>query len=177
MNRRVAISCVIALIMPTMALSAAETLRILPIVHDNQLLVSFQTDDAYNDEVRDAIASGLQVTFDYDVDVRMVVPAWIDRTVVTSTISISVKYDNLTRRHTLQRFVDGRVQDSIVTDDAAVVQRWLTTMTRLPICPASKLEPDRDYYVRITARVRPNRGSLFGFSKAFSAQTKFTFIP
>jgi hypothetical protein len=166
-----------AVMMAAAAVAAAESLRIVPIVHDTQLLVSFEMADAYTDEIRDAIASGLQMTFDYDVQVRMVVPAWVDRTIATATISTTVKYDNLTRRHTLSRSVDGRIQETTVTGDEMIVRKWLTTLTRLPVCPASRLEADRDYYVRINARVRPNRGSFLGWAKAVSGQTKFTFVP
>jgi hypothetical protein len=45
------------------------------------------------------------------------------------------------------------------------------------LCRTSKLEANREYYVRINARLRPQRGSLFGFTNAINGQTKFTFVP
>jgi hypothetical protein len=107
----------------------------------------------------------------------MVVPAWVDRTIATAIVNISDQYDNLTRRHTLSRLVDGRVQETITTDDDAVVRQWLTTLTRLPLCETSKLDPNRDYYVRISARSRPYGNSILGFTSAVTGQAKFTFIP
>ena len=96
---------------------AAETLRIVPISSGNSVVVSVELADGYTDEVRQAIASGLRTTFTYTIDLRMLVPGWVDRTVATSTVSISDQYDNLTRRHTLSRVVDGRIDDSLVTED------------------------------------------------------------
>ena len=98
-------------------------------------------------------------------------------TIATAIVNISDQYDNLTRRHTLSRLVDGRVQETITTDDDAVVRQWLTTLTRLPLCETSKLDPNRDYYVRISARTRPYGNSILGWTSAVTGQAKFTFIP
>jgi len=156
---------------------AEESLRILPILHDDQVLVSFELADTYTDELRSVIGSGLRATFTYDLELRMVVPMWVDRTIATTVISTSDQYDNLTRRHSLTRTVDGHVTDTLVTEDEAIVKRWLTVMSRVPLCHTSKLEVDRDYYVRVTARARPPRGSLLGWANAITGQAKFTFIP
>jgi len=107
----------------------------------------------------------------------MVVPAWVDRTIASAVVNISDQYDNLTRRHTLSRLIDGRVQETITTDDDAVVRQWLTTLTRLPLCETSKLDPNRDYYVRINARTRPYGQSILGLTNSVTGQAKFTFIP
>ena len=56
-----------------------ESLRIVPIVNDNEVLVSFELADAYTTDVREAISSGLRTTFTYDVELRMVAPLWVDR--------------------------------------------------------------------------------------------------
>ena len=156
---------------------AAETLRIVPIASDDSVVVSVELADAYNDDIRQAIASGLRTQFTYDIELRMVVPAWIDRTVASAVVNISDQYDNLTRRHTLSRLVDGRVQETITTDDDAVVRQWLTTLTRLPLCDTSKLDSNRDYYVRISARMRPYGQSILGLTNSITGQVKFTFIP
>lgn len=165
-----------ALLAAGVAVRAAETLRIMPAVHDDQVVVSFEVADGYADDVRDAISSGLRTTFSYDVELRMIVRGWVDRTIATAVIGTSDQYDNLTRRHRLVRTVDGRVAESAVTEDEAVVRRWLTTLNRLPLCETSKLDPNRDYYVRISAHV-PHRTSLLGLTNAVVGQTKFTFIP
>ena len=153
-----------------------ESLRIVPTVHDDQVLVSFEVADAYADDVRDAISSGLRTTFSYDVELRMIVRGWVDRTIATAVIGTSDQYDNLTRRHRLVRTIDGRVAESLVTENEGVVKQWLTTLSRLALCDTSKLDPNRDYYVRISAHV-PHRTSLLGWTSAVIGLTKFTFVP
>jgi hypothetical protein len=152
-----------------------ETLRITPFITDNRVVVSFELKDAYNAEVREAIASGLRTTFSYQLELRT--PAWIDRTVGTTIVATTDQYDNLTRRHTLTRTIDGRVEDVLVTEDDAVVRTWLTKWTRVPVADTSKLDAARDYYVRVTMHTRPLGGSLLGVTKTITGQVKFTFIP
>ena len=178
MNRRLLLCGALALaIAAGTVVRAAESLRIVPITSDDTVVVSFELADAYSDEVKQAILSGLRTTFTYDIELRMYVPTWVDRTIATATVNISDQYDNLTRRHTLSRTVDGRVQDAATTEDDVTVRKWLTTLTRLPLCDTSKLDPSRDYYVRVIARARPHGGSILGWASAITGQAKFTFIP
>ena len=177
MNRRRWFWCVMAVVAGTASALAKESLRIVPIVNDNEVLVSFELADAYTNDVRDAISSGLRTTFTYDLDLRMVAPLWVDRSVATVVVSTSDQYDNLTRRHILTRTVDGRVEETLVTEDDSVVGRWLTTFSRLPLCQTSRLDSGREYYLRISARSRPHGDSLFGWANAITGQAKFTFVP
>src|SRR5712675_490127 len=166
---------VILLVPAGVAVRAQETLRITPFITDNRVVVSFELDDAYSESVRDAIASGLRTTVTYQLELRT--PAWIDRTVGTTIVATTDQYDNLTRRHTLTRTVDGRVEDVLVTEDDAVVKIWLTKWTRVPVADTARLDPARDYYVRVTTRTRPLGGSFLGLTKTITGQVKFTFVP
>ncbi|MQA31093.1 MAG: DUF4390 domain-containing protein [Luteitalea sp.] len=174
---RVWISCVFGLLTAGAVLRADETLRIVPIVSEKTVVVSFELADAYSNEIRQAISSGLRTTFTYDIELRMVVPGWVDKTIATATVSTSDEYDNLTRRHTLSRLVDGRVHGAVVSEDDSAVKKWLTTLNRVPLCETAKLDPERDYYVRISARAKPRGASIIGWANAVTGQAKFTFIP
>jgi Domain of unknown function (DUF4390) len=177
MVRRATVLTVLLVLSAVAFLCAEETLRITPFVRDNKVLVTFELDDAFTQAVHEAIASGLRTTFSYDLELRTVVPGWIDRTIARTVVSTTDQYDNLTRRHTLTRIVDGRIEDSITTDDESVVKAWLTKWTRVPVSDTSRLDPARDYYVQITTRARPLGGSLLGLSKSITGSAKFTFIP
>jgi hypothetical protein len=177
MRGKLSVWVIVALVTATAALRAVETLRIVPLVRDDAVTVSFELDDAYMENVREAIASGLRTTFTYDIELRMVVPAWVDRTIATAVVTVSDQYDNLTRRHSLSRSIDGRAVDALVTDDEAVVKEWLTSFKRLPLCSTSKLDPNRDHYVRISARARPSGASILGWASPIIGQARFTYIP
>ena len=174
MIRTLSLSLVVLLLAPGTARSQ-ETLKITPTISGKQVVVSFELDDAYTDAVREAIASGLRTTFTYELELRT--PAWLDRTIGTTIVATTDRYDNLTRRHTLTRTVDGRIEGVLVTEDDAVVKTWLTKWNRVPIADVDKLDPARDYYVRVTTRARPLGGSFLGLTKTITARVKFTFVP
>lgn len=174
--RRWGLGLLLALAAGPIALHAAESLQIRPTVHDDHVLVSYELDDAYTDAVRDAIGSGLQTTFTYELELRVKSAVWFDRVVGNALVTVSDRYDNLTRRHSLSRNVDGRV-DTLVTDDEAVVRSWLTTGTGIALCETSRLDPARDYYVRVTTHTRPVTTSILGLPRSVSGQARFTFIP
>ena len=166
---------VVLLLVSSAALRSQETLRITPFINDNRVVVSFELNDAYTDAVREAIASGLRTTFTYELELRT--PAWIDRTVGTTVVATTDRYDNLTRRHTLTRTIDGRVEGVLVTEDDAIVKSWLTKWTRVPVADTARLDAARDYYVRVTTRARPVGGSFLGLTKTITGRAKFTFVP
>jgi hypothetical protein len=156
----------------------AAPIRVLPQARDGAVIVTFEFADAFTEEVQQAIHSGLNVTFLYDVELRRGVPFWIDRTVASSTVGASVQFDNLTRRHQLSRTIDGRTEpDSIVTEDEDQVRRWLTAFERLPLFTTGTLEPNGEYYVRVRARTRPRTAGFWPWSGGVSGDAKFTFIP
>jgi len=160
--------------------AAPETIRIVPLARDGQLLVSFDVPGGYTDEVRDAIHSGLRTTFTYEVELRLAVPAWIDRTIAATTISNTVEYDNLTRRHTVIRTIDGRTTRSEITEDEDLVRSLMTALDQEPLFTTAGLEASREYYVRVQATaVRPrNAAFLWPWGGSGQAgQASFTFLP
>lgn len=177
MTRRHVLLLTSALMLAAASPRADESLRIVPLVDGKQVVVSLVLNDAYNDDVKDMIASGLRTTFTFDVELRAEVAGWVDRTVATTVVSITDQYDNLTRRHSLSRTIDGRMDESLVTEDEQIVADWLTHVTRLPICPTSKLERNREYYVRVSARKRPQHSLPFAWASSLTGQAKFTFVP
>jgi hypothetical protein len=172
-----ALFCVLALVSLTATLAAAEGLRIVPLVREDRVLVTFELADGFTDEVRAAVRSGLKTTFTYTVDLRLEVPAWVDRTIATAVVTNSVEYDNLTRLHNVVRVLDGKVENTQITDSEAMVAQLMTSFQRLPLFRTSVLEPNREYYVRISATARPSNGAfLWPWGSGTSGQAKFTFI-
>jgi hypothetical protein len=154
-----------------------QTLRVVPLIKDDQVLVSFELVNGLTDEIKAAIQSGLTTTFTYTIELRMDVPAWVDRTIGTATIASSVEYDNLKRQYMMGFRIDGRTEESRTTTDESDVRQWMTTVKRLALFKTAALEPNRDYYIRVSATARPSNGSfMWPFGSGTSAQGKFTFI-
>jgi hypothetical protein len=157
---------------------ADTTLRVRPLVRGSQVLVSFALEEGFTDQVREVVKSGLKTTFTYTVELRLKVPAWVDRTIGVAVVSTTVEYDNLTRRHTISRTLDGRMEESRVVDDEATVRQWMTNFERVALFDTKLLEENREYYVVVRAEARPRSGAAFWpWGGATSGSGKFTFIP
>ncbi len=160
------------------AQSQSETLRVRPLLKDGQVLVSFSLDGGLTDEMKAVVQSGLRTVFTYTVELKLRVPAWVDRTVASAVVSTSVDYDNLTRRHTVSQSRNGRVEQSFVLEDPAQVAQMVTHFDRLALFETKTLEPNRDYYVLVRADARPrSNSSLWPWSGTASGFARFTFIP
>jgi hypothetical protein len=183
MTRVTLLSLLVCSMLTAVPLRAADppsdVVRVTPLARDGQVYVSFELDGGLTDEMRETIQSGLPTALVYEFELRRNVPLWIDRTLATATVSASVQYDNLTRRHQLSRSIDGRVEAAQVTEDQGEVERWLTTFNRLALFTTADLEPNAEYYVRVRAHARPkstwsmlpwDRGGAWGHAR-------FTFIP
>ena len=167
----------LAILASGVAAYAQSTLRIVPLVRAEQVIVSIELDNGYTEEVREVINGGVRTTFTYAVDLKMIVPAWVDRTIATAVVTTTDHYDTLTRLHNLSRTVDGRVVDAVVTENEATAKKWLTSLTGLVLCRTSRLDPHREYYVRISAHVRPPGATLLGWATGVTNLAKFTFVP
>lgn len=177
MRRVLAIAA--AFVLLHVATAAAQTITITPLARDGQLLVTFALADGFDDEVRSAIHSGMNITFQYQVDLRRSTTLWLDRTIVSAVVSASVRYDTLTRKYHFMRMLDGRTEIAETTDSYDVVRRWLTDFDKLPLFNSSTLERNTEYYVRVRATKSP-RNSSFIWPWAghdVMGQVKFTFLP
>ncbi len=168
--------CVLALVLTTTILQGAEGLRITPLVRNGQVLVSFQLENNTAENLQETIKSGLLTTITYTVDLRLEVPAWVDRTIATTVVSHSVQYDNLTRQHNITRTIDGRLEQTDVTQDDLFARQWLTSFQRVPLFDTNNLEQNREYYIRVHVKAEPGNSSMWPWAGGLSAQAKFTFI-
>ena len=111
--RRQTIAIAALLIAAATLVGAAQAIQVTPLVRDGRVYVSFRLSDAFeNEEIRDAIHSGLTITFVYDVELRRGAAGWLDRTIQSSTVSAGVRFDNLARRYHVTLNADGRTEDS-----------------------------------------------------------------
>jgi hypothetical protein len=164
--------------LPDAAAVPADAIRVTPLVRDGELLVSFTAPGAVTDELREAIRSGMVITFTYDVSLRQGAFLWFDRTLADAEVAASVRYDNLTRTYHVTRMVDGRVTWSESSLDAEQVRGWLTDFDRLKLFGGTALQPNGEYTVDIRARISPRRAWVmwpFGRHDA-TGQAPFTYI-
>ena len=149
------------------------------VARDGRVHVSAAASDGLMGDLDEPIQAGVATTITYEADLREEVGIWFDRTLASATVTAGVQYDTLTRRYQLTRSVDGRIDDSRVSEDRAEVKRFVLGFDRLPLFNAAELEPNAEYYVRVRVRTRP-RVTFFFWPwgrDAASGMARFTFIP
>lgn len=181
MNRRVLVVSVMSAAIAYLAAPVvAQELRLTPLVRDGRVYVSFVLGQAFSDDLRAAIRSGLPTTFTYEVGIRRGRSLWFDRTVASATVSATVRYDNLTRRYQVTRMIDGRMEGTPeVTDNEDVVREVMTEFDKLALFGGVDLEPNVEYYLQVRARTSP-RSAWFIWPwgrHTASSRATFTVIP
>lgn len=158
---------------------AAEIVDLVPLIRKDKIRVSFGMKDAFSADVEQAIASGLPVSFDYEVQLKKVRTAWLNQKMIARRIRTTVAYDNLTKRHTLTREIDGQIVTTEVASDPNAMQRFMTRFENLELFDTSLLEPNGEYYLRVKGFVKERNLFLFipwdlgsGWKKSY-----FTYIP
>jgi uncharacterized protein DUF4390 len=156
----------------------AQTIQVTPLTRDDRVLVTFRLNDVFTDDVLAAIHSGMTVTFTYDVELRRGAALWIDRSMASSRVAASVRYDNLTRRYHVERRWDGRMDKVEVLEREEDVRDWLTNFDKLPLFSNATLEPNAEYYLRVRARKTPRNASFVWpwQGSDVAGLAKFTFL-
>ena len=159
------------------AVCVAQSIQVTPLTRDDRVLVSFRLSDVFTEEVREAIHSGLTITFVYDVQLKRSATLWLDRTISASTVIATVKYDNLTRKYLVTRKADGRMAGADTLEREEDAREWLTHFERLPLFSSAALELNAEYYVRVRAHTSPrNAAFLWPWGSDIAGLAKFTFL-
>lgn len=156
MKRRVLktmVGCALALALSS-TISAAEIVELVPVVRDDGILVSFSVEDAFDEDITQAIDSGLEVSFRYNVELRRVRRAWLDEKEASRQIRTTIAYDNLTKRYSLTREIDGEIDATELVDNPDAMRRFMTTFESLLLFDVASLEPNEEYYLRVNGVMR-----------------------
>ena len=172
------ISCVVAIVILVVARLAAADVRATPVVREGRVWVALGLPEGLTPELRQAVLSGLPVTFTYDIELRRGVPFSPDRTLSSMTIAVTVTYDSLTRLHSLARTFDGRIEATKVSKDEEEVRRWLTALESVPMF---RPRISKRYRVPACASVpepgRTDSAILWPWDRGLVTNTNFAFIP
>ena len=163
----------------TASVDAAQTLQVTPLPRDGRVLVTFKLANAFTDEIRAAIHSGLTISFVYRVDLKRSSALWFDSTIASTEITATVRYDNLTRVYHVTRMQDGRIERAETTEREEDARAWLTAeFDKLPLFSSATLEANSEYYVRVRAHTTPRNASFVWPWERHdvTGQAKFTFV-
>jgi hypothetical protein len=140
---------------------AAGDIIVTPLVTDGRVMASFAAGSTFDEDARELLKSGLPVTFAYAVELRNPSLLWFDGTLARVDVSASAKYDTLTDTYQVSKLRGEQVFWSESTRDQGQAGEWMTAFDRIPLEPSDALEPNRDYYVQVRLRRRPQRRFSF----------------
>jgi hypothetical protein len=138
-----------------------QILQVAPLARDGDVLVSFKLAQEPTDEIRGAIHSGLTVSLVYKIDLRRSSAGWLDRTIASTVVTATVRFDNLTRKYAVTRMVEGRIDRADSMDREDLAWTWLTNQfEKMPLFRNVALEVNGEYYVRVRAHSTPRNMSF-----------------
>ncbi|OLD63698.1 MAG: hypothetical protein AUI47_08425 [Acidobacteria bacterium 13_1_40CM_2_68_5] len=114
---------------------------------------------ALTPDVEEEISAGLPTSIEYRLNLYRRRTAFFDQLVLKRRIECTARYDTLTKQYTLTRRLDGELQDTRVTDDAAVMRGFMTELHGVPIVKADDLQPGETYYLK----AKSNLGLVWRF--------------
>lgn len=158
--------------------ASEDDIRVTPLVREGEVFVSFTAPAAMTTELREAIRTGLVVTFTYGVELRERAVLWFDRTLSESEMAATVRFDNLSRTYHVSRLSDGKVIWSQTTASEDEVRTWLTGFDHLRVVPENPLVPNAEYQLHVRASISPRRAWVlwpWGRHDA-TGQATFTYI-
>jgi hypothetical protein len=165
------------LIVSTVAVGHAQSLQVTPLAKEGQLLVTLRMSDVFTDEVKEAMHSGLRITFAYDVELKRSTALWVDRTIASRRVSATIEYDILTRRYLATRHEDGRFDKAETLDREEAARVWLTEFDKLPLFKTTTLELNEQYYLRVRAHTMPRTASfVWPWEGGIAGLAKFTYL-
>ena len=168
----------LALALPVTA-SAAEIVDLVPVIRGEGILVGFRVEDAFDEDIVQAIETGLEVSFRYNVELRRVRRAWFDSKAASRQIRTTVAYDNLTKHYSLTREIDGEIDATAVVDNPEAMRQFMTTFESLLLFDVSFMEPNEEYYLRVNGVMRDRNVLLLipWNAGADWREAHFTYLP
>jgi hypothetical protein len=117
--------------------------------------------DAFNEKVKEAIESGVAMTFTYEIEL-LKQSGFGDEVVSQNKVSHTIQYDTLKKIY--QFSSQGKnVSRKVTTKDTEKYQQLMLTLKDIPIAHIFKLDPEKKYYARVKAEMEAE-GLWFPFN-------------
>ncbi|MDH5762104.1 MAG: DUF4390 domain-containing protein [Nitrospinota bacterium] len=118
--------------------------------------------DAFSEKIKEAIESGVPMTFTYEIELRKQSSVFGDEVVSQNKVTQTVQFDTLKKVY--QFSSQGKnVNRQVSTKSIERYQELMLTLKDIPIAHVFKLDPEEKYYVRVKAEMEAD-GLWFPFN-------------
>jgi hypothetical protein len=118
--------------------------------------------DAFNEKVKEAIESGVAMTFTYEIELLKQSSGFGDEVVSQNKVTHTIQYDTLKKIY--QFSSQGKnISRKISTKSMEKYQQLMLNLKEVPIAHTFKLDPEEKYYARVKAEMEAE-GLWFPFN-------------
>ncbi|MDX1643789.1 MAG: DUF4390 domain-containing protein [Thermoanaerobaculia bacterium] len=165
-RRRIGWSTVLVAWLVASAVAADEdrpTLDHLQVAIGNQqIAISAELDNAFDDELRERLASGLPTELTYRFALYKDRKRWFDGELAKSTYQVIAMYNAVSREYLVNFKHDGKLTETRVVRDLVELERAMTALDRVPVFDLMDLRPkvqNTAEQSRLLVRARAELGS------------------
>ncbi len=117
----------------------------------DDLLVYLSVEGAFSEKIKEAILSGVPVSFSFFITLDRVRNLWIDKQIADITLTHRIKYDNLKKEFSVTRsWENGK---PVVTPSFEEARHLMAEVDSLKVVPLGELEKGRHYQMRAKAEL------------------------
>lgn len=116
----------------------------------NHLLVYARLTNSFTKEIEEAILAGVPTTFTILLDLYQERSYWMDKRLVRTTISHTIKYDNVKKLFLVS--INGE-REATAFPDFEVAKRAMADLNGVPIAQLNTLKRNEYYYIQIKAKL------------------------
>jgi len=115
------------------------------------LLIYMNVEGAFTEKMKNAVLSGVPITFSFFFQLHQVRNIWIDKKIAALKIIQTLKYDSLKKEYIILRSWG---EDKFLTADSIEeAEKLMTNIQGLTICDIQKLKKGQQYQVRAKAEL------------------------
>ena len=119
-----------------------------------RILLSFELQNAFDEEMRERLESGLPTELEYTLQIQRPRLWWFDKIFDRTTLQIVALYNAVTREYLVNTKLNGGLIDSRVVTGLDELERTMTTVRQLPA-----FELEEEIHPRTQLMVRGELGS------------------
>jgi Domain of unknown function (DUF4390) len=157
MRRAALVSLLLTLAAPAAARAEPHLEGLSALPEAGRVHVTLALADAFGDEMRERIQSGLPTGIEYRLELCRDRKHWWDRPLRAATLQVVAMYNALTREYLVNFKLDGRLIESREVYDLAQLELVMTRVEALPVFALADVgEPDG---TRLLVRARAELGA------------------
>ena len=143
--------CFLLFLQPLVFALEARLTNIIVTNTRNDLLVYLTVDGAFSEKIKEAVLSGVSISFSFFITLFRERSLWFDKEITDIKVIHRIKYDNLKKEFTVRRsWESGK---PIITPSFEEAQKLMTEVDSLVVVPLSLLKKGDRYQLRAKAEL------------------------